>query len=83
MKEVFILKNCRYLPAGQVDKPENRIPVQARRIVQVDDKQADKMVEGNVGTIIVKKKPEEKKPEPKKAPVNKQKKVSETRADAV
>lgn len=64
MKEVIILKRCQFIPLGS----ERRVPARPGQRVVVSAKDAEKMVAGNVAVLT-------EKPELKKAPVNRQKKV--------
>ena len=70
MKEILITKRCSYQPPGATVK----VKVRPGQKVIVDDEQFKKMVEGNTGVLYV-----PPKPEAKKAPVNRQKKVSKVK----
>jgi len=74
MKQVKVLKKCFFIPAGQEDVQANRTATRPGQLVVVDDKQADKMIAGNVAELV-----QGDKPGPKASPVNKQKAVGKTR----
>lgn len=68
MKKVFITKKCHFRPNGS----KNKIFARPGQTVMVSTEDAEKMVAGNVAELV-------EEPKPKKAPVNKQKKVSKAK----
>jgi len=68
MKKVLITKRCHYRPNGS----KSLIYARPGQVVMVSGEDAEKMIAGNVAGSLVEPEPVK----PKKAPVNRQKKVT-------